>query len=188
MTASATPRVEELAISGRLCCRVRGRGMPRPRQTKIVGVWFPGQACLARSIGYRVGRIVWIARAVESLSSGRDVGVCESFVWIVVHAPRHLLSGLSRREIRGTRPLVVVPGFVTELEVRDVFLDEDFVQKGLARDCFRRQPVIGALFIQLRESSDLVTGAIGCLGPDQGVLVVADERLLEIGSQPLVAG
>src|SRR3982751_6550753 len=102
MTASATPRVEELAIFGAIVLPGPARiEMHRTRQTEIIGVWLPGQTCLARAIRYCVG----MARAVESLSSGRDVGVRESFVWIVVHAPRHLLSGLSRREIRGTRPL-----------------------------------------------------------------------------------
>src|SRR3954466_3852792 len=104
MTASATIRVEELAIFGAIVLPGPARiDTHRTRQTEIIGVWLPGQAGLARAIRHRVGRIVWIAGTVEALSSGRNVGVGESFVGIVVHASGHLLSRLSRREIRCTR-------------------------------------------------------------------------------------
>src|SRR3954471_15565133 len=99
MTASETIRVEERSMFGAIVLPGPVRiATYRTRQTVIIGVWLPGQTCLARSIRHRVWRIVWIARAVESLSSRGDVGVGESFVGIVVHAARHLLSRLGRRE------------------------------------------------------------------------------------------
>src|SRR3954462_5120329 len=107
----------------------------------------PSQTGLAGSVGDGIRRIVRIARPVESLPCRRNVGVREALVRIVVHATGHLLSRLCRREVRGARALVIVPRFVTELEIGDVLLGQDLIEQRLTSDCFGSQSVVVALFV-----------------------------------------
>src|SRR6476661_6488856 len=115
-----------------------------PGRVSLHAKWLACEAGLAGSIRHGVRWIVRIPRAVEALTGGGNVGVGEPLVRIVVHAARHLLSRLGRRKVGCARPLVVVPRFVAELEIGDVLLDEDLIEKRLAGDRFGRETMIGA--------------------------------------------
>ena len=69
---------------------------------------------------------------------------------------------------------------MTELEISDVLLDQDLVQQRLTSDGLCRETVIRALLVQLRERRHLISCSIRRLRPYQRVLVIRDERLLEI--------
>src|SRR5205085_7296601 len=99
-----------------------------------------------------------------------------------VHATGHLLPRLGWREVWSARALVIVPRFVTELEIRDVLLGQDLVEQCLTRNGFRRQSMVGALLVQLHQRRSLIAGPIRRLGQDQSVLIVADEGLRVVRS------
>src|SRR5207237_2776430 len=133
-----------------------------------------------RTIRGGVWRIVLVAQTVYSSAWRRNVGVRVLLGRIVVETSGDRQTGSSRNQIWRAGALVVIPRLFAQLEVDDVLLNEDLVEKRLSGDDFRRQPVVRALFVELVERGHLVTRAIRGFRPDQRVFVVRDERLLEI--------
>src|SRR6185437_6604626 len=143
-----------------------------------------GLACGARSIGRRVDRIIRRPEIVDTNARRGDVGVGIFFPGIIEHAARNHEPCLRRRNVGRAGPLVVVPCFLAELEVDYVLLGEYFVEKRLPRDTFGGQPVVRALLVELGKRGSLVSGAVRSFSPYEGVLVICNERLLEIRRIP----
>src|SRR6185437_635632 len=144
----------------------------------------------ASSIGRRIYRIVRRPKVIDANSRCGDVRVRVFFTGIIEHAAWNYEPWLRRRNVGRAGPLVVVPCFLAELEVDYVLLGEYFVEKRLSRDTFGRQSVVRALLVELGERGPRVYGAIRSFSPYEGVLVICNERLLEIrriprGAQPI---
>src|SRR6185436_1975776 len=145
------------------------------------------KACGTRSIRGGVSRIVLVAQTVHARVWIWDVRVRVRLGRVVVQAAGDRQTVGGRHQVRGAGALVIVPRLFTQLEVDDVLLDEDLIEKRLARNNFRSEPVVGALFVELGERSHLIAGAVRRLGPDQRVLVIRHVGLLEIVSPALRA-
>src|SRR6185503_16641882 len=140
-----------------------------------------------RSIRGGVSRIVLVAQTVHAGVWIRNVRVRVRLGRIVVQTSGDRQTVGSRHQVRRAGALVVVPRFLTELEVDDVLLDEDLIEKRMAGNSFRRKPVVRPLLVELGKSGDLIAGAVRSLGPDQRVLVIRHVGLLEIVSPAFVA-
>ena len=125
------------------------------------------------------------SRCCRSPAGAMFVFVC-CFARIVEQAARDLPSSSSSccgYEVRRARTLVVVPGFLAELEVHDVLLDAGSRSEagGRCSRRARRKPVIAPRSsFSLASAVALVAGAIRSLGPDQRVLVVRHVLRLEV--------
>src|SRR5256714_9915164 len=100
------------------------------------------EARRARTIGRGVHRIVLVAVPIHAGVGGGNVGVGIRFRSVVIEPRRNRLTRRGWRQVGCASALVVVPRLFSHLEIRDVLLGEDLIEKRLPGDDFRRESIV----------------------------------------------